>query len=92
MDLDTEVDADDTVFLTADVAADALLFSLFPLNSFNNLDPAVFDALAFGLDIGAEQAWSAGKRCEGQNWAWHCCNQSFNISTRSEIGRDLLYN
>lgn len=67
MDLDTEVDADDTVFLTADVAADALSFSLFPLNSFNNLDPAVFDALALGLDVGAEQAWSAGKRCEGQN-------------------------
>lgn len=45
IDLETEVEADETVFLTAEVAAEALSLSLFPLNSFNSLDAAVLDVL-----------------------------------------------
>lgn len=45
IDLETEVEADETVFLTAEVAAEALSLSLLPLNSFNNLDAAVLDVL-----------------------------------------------
>lgn len=80
IDLETEAEAEDTDFLTADVAADALLLSLLELNSLSNLDPAVLGALIACVGAGAEQLWSTGNRCEGQNCSLHCYEPGKKVS------------
>ncbi len=72
IDLETEADAEETDFLTADVAAEALLLSLLAVNSFKSLDPAVLEALVPCVCAGAAQLWSAGNLCGGQNCSLHC--------------------
>lgn len=81
MDLETEAEAEFMVFLTAEVADEALLFSLLPLNSFSNRDAAVLGVLALApwVRAGAEHSWSAGKRCEGQNCSRHCCKSESDL-------------
>jgi len=62
IDFDKDAEAEDTVFMTAEEAAEALLFSLLPLNSSNNREPAVLDALAPCTGVSIAQLWSAGNR------------------------------
>lgn len=72
MVLETEAEADATVFLTAEVAEEALLFNLLPLKSFSNRDAEFLEVLAPCVGAGVAQSWSAGNRCEGQNCSRHC--------------------
>jgi len=62
IDFDKDAEAEDTVFMTAEEAAEALLFSLLPLNSSSNREPAALDALVPCTGIGIAQLWSAGNR------------------------------
>jgi len=96
IDLETEADAADTDFLTADVAAKALLLSLLELKSFSNLDPAVLEVLTPCVGAGAVQLWSAGNRCEGQNCSLHCAhligaNNTFLQLPLAQTGDDFAF-
>lgn len=62
IDFDKDAEAEDTVFMTAEEAADALLFRLLPLSSSNSREPAVLDVLAPCTGVGIVQLWSAGNR------------------------------
>lgn len=62
IDFDKDAEAEFTVFMTAEEAAEALLFSLLPLNSSNNREPVVFDVPAPCTEVGIAQLWSAGNR------------------------------
>jgi len=96
IDLETDADAEDTDFLTADVAAEALLLSLLELNSFSNLDPTVLEVLMPCVGVGAVQLWSAGNLCEGQNCSLHCghligANSTFLQLPLAQTGKDFAF-